>query len=335
MDINQLRAKNSGAGKSVQPEQRVLDAMPDAPKKPKISSLVGAKPEELAFATVSSSPKLPATGRDLQNISIDLIDPNPFAPREIYTSATIERRANALRDQGQHDPIHVIPNPDAPGRYIIADGWTRVRACREHHVFDSLLAEIHGDLSVQEAAWYGYAQNEERQDHFDLDRAQFYEKMMSSANMTATDVARQAKITPSAMTYYRAYARLPQEVMEVMHENPEKFGSTVAYYLNKLHQKQGVRKALALAEKFAAEDRPVRWLVDRVQGLLTPTKRKTSAYDNQLSYENGYLRTKGDEYQLSIKVSEDQKEEFERALKVLLETVAIRKSSATSGREDD
>lgn len=60
--------------------------------------------------------------RDIREVEIDLIDPNPLAPREVYTNQMIRSMADALTEQGQHDAIHVIPSLDAPGRYIICDG---------------------------------------------------------------------------------------------------------------------------------------------------------------------------------------------------------------------
>ena len=184
----------------------------------------------------------PSKGRNLTMIGVHLIDPNPLAPREVYTPEMILNRAEDLRAQGQHDPIHVIPNPDAAGRFIICDGWTRVQACREHKVFDTLLAEIHTELGMQESAWFGYEQNEGRSQHCDLDRAMFYEKLIAAGESQA-EVARRAKVSKTMMSFYRAYAKLPEDVLEIVRLHPHKFGATEAYQLAKLHDKAGIRKA--------------------------------------------------------------------------------------------
>ena len=270
---------------------------------------------------VISAPTALNLVRNLESIGIHLIDQNPLAPREVYTSAMILDRADDLRAQGQHDPIHVIPNSKEPGRFIICDGWTRVQACRDHKVFDSLLAEIHHELSLEESAWFGYEQNECRSMHCDLDRAMFYEKLIA-AGESAVDIARRAKLSKSMMSFYRAYAKLPEDVMEIVRQNPSKFGSLVAYQLHKVHDKCGLRKAVALAGKYAGEDQTVRWLTNQAQALLNPNASKSTTPSKQIRYSNGYYKQRGDVFEVSIAVPEDKRISFSIALEKLLDTVA-------------
>jgi len=283
-----------------------------------------------AVPSATASPSDPATadspatfaGRNQQMIAVDIIDPNPLAPREVYTPAMILDRAEALRTQGQHDAIHVIPHPEVPGRYIICDGWTRVLSCQYHKVLDALLAEIHLDITLQEAAWFGYQQNEERQQHCDLDRAMFYEKLIA-AGESASEVSRRAKLSRTMMSFYRAYARLPEDVLEIIRQQPEKFGANAAYNLFKLYDKCGLRKTISLAAKYAAEDQPLRWLVNQVQALIDPAEHKSSAPLKHIRYANGYFKHRGDGFEVSIAVSPEKREAFAQALEDLLDTVAV------------
>lgn len=293
-----------------------LHALPDMPT-------VGAASEQPAM--VGDEPVAaagPVQERHLQQLSLELIDPNPLAPREVYTPEMILQRAENLRTQGQHDPIHVIPNPNAPGRFIICDGWTRVQACREHKVFASLLAEIHLDLSLEESAWFGYEQNECRQQHCDFDRAMFYEKLIV-AGESASDIARRAKLSKTLMSFYRAYARLPEDLLELVRQHPEKFGANAAYQLLKVHEKCGQRRAVSLANKFAAEDQPLRWLSNQAQALLNPSGTKSASPSKQIKYSNGYYKQRGDVFEVSIAVPDDKRLAFATALENLLDTVAV------------
>ena len=261
-------------------------------------------------------------GRKLTTVHVNLIDPNPLAPREVYTPEMIRNRAEDLRVQGQHDPIHVIPNPSAAGRFIICDGWTRVQACREHKVFDTLLAEIHPNLSLQESAWFGYEQNEGRSQHCDLDRAMFYEKLIA-AGETAAEIARRAKLSKTMMSFYRAYAKLPEDVLEIVRIHPSKFGATEAYQLAKLYDKAGTRKTVALANKYASEDQTQRWLTNQVQTFLNPNAQKTKPTGKTIRYANGVYKQSGDCFELTITVSAEQRDAFAKGLEELLEMAAI------------
>jgi ParB family transcriptional regulator, chromosome partitioning protein len=279
-------------------------------------------------ATVDSD-----TGRNLAMIGVHLIDPNPLAPREVYTPEMILNRAEDLRAQGQHDPIHVIPNPNAAGRFIICDGWTRVQACREHKVFESLLAEIHTELGMQESAWFGYEQNEGRSQHCDLDRAMFYEKLIAAGESPA-EVARRAKVSKTMMSFYRAYAKLPEDVLEIVRLHPHKFGATEAYQLAKLYDKAGIRKVVALANKYAAEDQTQRWLTNQVQALLNPVAHKAKTSGKTIRYANGVYKQRGDVFELVITVSAEQREAFAQGLEELLEMAAIQPEPDESETED-
>ncbi|MET1114443.1 MAG: ParB N-terminal domain-containing protein [Comamonas sp.] len=293
-----------------------LHALPDMPAaKPAPAGASAGDEEPVATAGVAHE-------RHLQQISLELIDANPLAPREVYTSEMILQRAENLRTQGQHDPIHVIPNPDAPGRFIICDGWTRVQACRQHKVFSSLLAEIHLDLTLEESAWFGYEQNECRQQHCDFDRAMFYEKLIV-AGESASDIARRAKLSKTLMSFYRAYARLPEDLLELVRQHPDKFGANAAYQLLKVHEKCGQRRAVSLANKFAAEDQPLRWLSNQAQALLNPSGSKSASPSKQIKYSNGYYKQRGDVFEVSIAVPDDKRLAFATALENLLDTVAV------------
>jgi ParB family chromosome partitioning protein len=290
---------------SVSPHATPDDAMPE--------SIPARLPAEL---TEGDHPH-----NNLRMIDVALIDPNPLAPREVYTPDMVLDRAEALRNQGQHDPIHVIPHPDYPGRFIIVDGWTRVLACVVHKVSSSLMSEIHTTLTLEEAAWYGYEQNEERQQHCDLDRAFFYEKMIARGE-SAAEIARRAKLTKPMLTYYRAYTKLPDDVLEIIRGNPTKFGSLVAYNLLKLNEKCGLRKTVSLANKYADEDHPVRWLVNQVQAYINPGEHKATPPLKHVRYGNGFYKQRGDGFEISIQVAPEKRESFALALEALLDTVA-------------
>lgn len=283
---------------------------------------LGSEAGEASAPAVVLEPAAGNASRNLQYIGIHLIDPNPLAPREVYTPEMILGRAEDLRAQGQHDPIHVIPNPNSPGRFIICDGWTRVQACREHKVLDALLAEVHLELTLEESAWFGYEQNECRSMHCDLDRAMFYEKLIA-AGESAAEIARRAKLSKTMMSFYRSYAKLPEDVMELVRQNPAKFGATEVYQLYKLYDKCGLRKAVALAGKYAGEDQTVRWLTDQAQALIAPIKHNAPATGKTLRYSNGVYKQRGDSFQLTITVAAEHSDEFAKGLEQLLSLVAV------------
>lgn len=273
-------------------------------------------------------------GRHLMVLDISLIDANPLAPREVYTPQMIRDRAEALRDQGQHDPIHVIPNPDAPGRYIICDGWTRVQACRDHQVMDALLAEVHHNLTLEQAAWFGYEQNEEREQQCDLDRAMFYEKILATGTTSAIEVAKRAGISKSQMSFYRSFAKLADDVLDIVRSNPTKFGASAAYQLLKVQEKAGVRQSVRLAVAFSEENRSYAWLTNQTQSLIAPKKEKPKLSSRHIRFANGYYRQKGDCFELNINVDPAKRAAFAAELEALVQSVAV-DTTLTPNQDDN
>lgn len=306
----------------------VVSRIPKAPPRETVSSPEHdvASAEASPNAPVSSHPAPLAPGskilgREMALIDVNLVDPNPLAPREVYTAEMIKARADALRTQGQHDPIHIIPNPEADGRYIIADGWTRIQACREHLVLPNLLAEIHRGMSVEEAAWFGYRQNEEREQHCDLDRAMFYEKMIA-AGTPASKLATMVGLNKSTMSTYRAFAKLPENVLDIVKTDTKRFTAYPVSYIQRVSEKLGATHGARLAAEFASNGQSHTWLVTKANTLLEPKKKKATNPSINVRYRNGYYKNQGQNFSVSLTVPEEKLETFKSQLEALLETVA-------------
>lgn len=264
-------------------------------------------------------------GRDYREIPIDCILPNRFAPRTIYTEKMLREMAEDLAACGRNnDPVHVIPSPERPGYFIIADGWTRVRACEEYKALGKLLAEIHHDMGEQEASWFGYKQNDERNPPTDYDKALFYKKHLDDG-IPQVEIARRAGVSPQLLSNYMAFLRLPEEVIDLIQQNGERFGSNAATHLARVYEHCGVRRTVTLAEKFVIEDKGVRWLAAQMAALTTSARRSSTKPIKSIRYANGhYKQWEKGSFQIEVKdVPAEKCAEFAQALEDLLNTVTI------------
>lgn len=288
---------------------------------------VASQPAVLSAPVVAHASS--AHGRVLRMINVDSIDENPYAPREIYTPEVISARGMALLSQGQHDPIHVIPNPDALGRFIIADGWTRVLGSRHGGVIKQLLAQIHDDLTVEQAAWYGYEQNEERSEMCDYDRGLFYHKLIKEGLATQQEIAKRLNRDKSTITQYVAYGDLPEEVREIVKTNIARFPYRVAYALKRLADSAGVTAAVKVANEHADNQDSRDDLINKVQAIIAPIKRRRATRDVERKprevrdFRNGrYLATQDGKFELSIKIDDERREEFRAKFEALIAAYA-------------
>ncbi|CAM5528459.1 hypothetical protein TMEC54S_00217 [Thauera mechernichensis] len=299
----------------------VMTPLPSGPSR-SLEEVLRDHPDTSEKVKAGQASEPHASERKYQKIDVSLIDPNPLAPREVYTAEMIRDRAEALRTQGQHDPIHVIPNPDEPGRFIICDGWTRVQSCRDHQVMHELLAEVHEGMSLEAAAWFGYQQNEERELHCDLDRAMFYEKLIANGH-SAAEIAKQAGFSRSQMTFFRSFARLPADVLEIVRSSPKKFGASASYQISKVVDRAGVKQAAKLASRYCEEERTFSWLVGQVQSLVEPRHHRQPASSKQVKFGNGVYKQRGHDFEVLMTVKDPVKRAaFASRLEALLATVA-------------
>lgn len=272
----------------------------------------------------SASTKPAAEGsRDIRTVLLELIDENPYAPREVYSPEVLRERAESLRANGQYEVIHIIPHPDRPGRFMIADGWTRVTACRVHKVLDALAAQVHHDLSPLQAAWLGYNQNESREQHCDLDRAFFFDKMYAQG-LTQSEIAKKTGISQTQLSFYTAFRKLPEETLQIIRLNPSRFPAYIAQNLAKVARKVSEDKASSLASIYSTNGQSVNWMINQCSLLLekeprSPQKQKVGKV---FRYSNGVLRQKGSQFDLSIEIDEADQEEFNKALEQLLSKFA-------------
>lgn len=275
-------------------------------------------PEPAAEPSDATKPAA-AGGRDIRSIPLDLIDENPFAPREVYAPEVLRDRAESLRVNGQYEVIHVIPHPDKPGRFMIADGWTRVTASRLHQVTESLEAQVHHDLAPMQAAWLGYNHNESREQHCDLDRAFFFDKMYAQG-MTQAEVAKKTGISQTQLSFYTAYRKLPDETLQVIRLDPKRFPAYIAQNLAKVARKVSEDKASSLASIFRTNGQSVNWMINQCALLLDkePRSSQKKQVGKVFRYSNGTLKQKGMQFDLSLTIEETEQEEFSKALEQLL-----------------
>jgi len=300
----------SGAVVATEPVQGLADFQSSATAG-KAGILLRAQAQDLGYSAAVDL--LPPAAHSVQFIAVDLIDPNPLAPRTVYTPEMIQARADDLRTQGQHDPIHVTPNPDKPGRYIICDGWTRVQACLVHGTLKTLRAEIHHDLTGVDSALFGYQQNEGRKQHCDLDRAMFFEKLKATG-LSAVQVSTLTGIPENRLSMYKALASLPALVLQQIEKSSELFGYNAGAQLARLcpangaDSDPGVVKAARIAEAFAAGDKTFKWLKAQVESYLVHKPRTVLRMGANFRFPEGFLRGRGDTVQLELRIETPERQ---------------------------
>ena len=111
-----------------------------------------AKEEERHVTTPAGTPGLPA----IQNIPLDRIDVRPdlFQARDTNAGQSFDdERVRQIVDNWnpeRFDPLSVVANPDAPGRYIVIGGHHRLEAVRRLDIEQVPVRALAGDIGDPE-----------------------------------------------------------------------------------------------------------------------------------------------------------------------------------------
>lgn len=102
-------------------------------------------------------------------VDVDLIDPNPYQPRQHFNKAKLRSLAESMRSGGQIQPLLLRPNPEKAGRYQLIAGERRLRAAIEGGIRQ--LQAVVREISNYDAARLARRENDDREDLSAIEKA--------------------------------------------------------------------------------------------------------------------------------------------------------------------
>jgi ParB family chromosome partitioning protein len=126
----------------------------------------------------------PEAAGDVQEISLDLIEPNPFQPREYFDPEKLEELAQSIKEFGLLEPV--IVRKSGTG-FQLAAGERRVRAARLAGLdkVPALLREF-DDLEMMRVA---LVENLQRENLNPVEEAEGYQRLIDEFGYTQAQVA--------------------------------------------------------------------------------------------------------------------------------------------------
>jgi len=147
---------------------------------------------------------------DATKIPLDLIDPNPFQPRKVFSEEYLQELAESIKTHGIIQPIQLRKNAD---RYQIVFGECRARAARiaglseiDSRVFDLLSDKKMAELAIIE--------NTQRKDLDPIETANSYQQLLDSYGYTHEDLAAVINKSRTAVTNSLRLLKLPEQVKQ-------------------------------------------------------------------------------------------------------------------------
>ena len=155
----------------------------------------------------------PATGSGLDQIPLNIIDPNPFQPRTQLPPEALEELANSIRASGLIQPILIRP---AGSRYQLVAGERRWRAAAKAGL-EAVPAVIR-EIDDTEALELALAENMLREELNPREIAKAYERLQKEFHLTHEQIAERLGVNRSTVTNTLRLLGLPQAVQSFLME---------------------------------------------------------------------------------------------------------------------
>ena len=189
-------------------------------------------------------------------ISVDLIDPNPFQPRKAFDDEGLSELADSIKQQGLIQPIALRKVGD---RYQIISGERRTRATRIAGL-STIKAQVFEDLDDKAMAEWALIENIQRVDLNPVEIARSYQQLIDKHGYKHEDLAKIVSKSRSAITNSLRLLKLPEQVLLWIEEGKLNSGAARALCSDKIGDPE------SLAERIIEEGLNVRQIEAIIRG---------------------------------------------------------------------
>ena len=212
-----------------------------------------------------------------REIPLDEIDEDPNQPRKEFDQEQLDELAASIREFGVLQPIKVKPNPDMPGRWIIAYGARRFRASllAGKTVIPALVGEGTGASKTTDELYVQGIENLQRADMTPKEVADFIQELIA-AGESKKEIARRLGKKLNFITYHLSLVDAPAGILAAYEQGKTKSIETL-YNLRNLHEKHPEQVSAWIAEQPAISRNTVEALADTLAGRNGQSEADTEA----------------------------------------------------------
>jgi ParB family chromosome partitioning protein len=222
-----------------------------------VSDPHGQLPGESAEVISIQAMAMPANM--VANISIDLIEKNPYQTRYVFDEEMLQELRDSIKEHGVVQPVVVRP-AEEEGRYILVLGERRLRASKMAGK-DTIPALVRR-LSPQQAAEMTVLENVVREDLNPIEQAEAFRVLSLQFKLTQVQIADRIGVSRETVANYMRLLRLPEKVMSYMLE--ERLSFSDARELLRLESEEYIE---AVAEEIVTHKLKWDQIEDRVMRI--------------------------------------------------------------------
>ena len=223
----------------------------------------------------AKSPDASAESSGVQEIDLDLLEPNPDQPRSVLDESKLEELAQSIRSHGVIQPSVVTPNGNREGGFHIVAGERRWRASQRAGLLrvPVFVREVEQTKRLEVAL----IENIQRENLNPIEEASAYKRLADEFNLTQAQIAESVGKDRATVANYQRLLGLPQEVR----------GDVAAGFLTMGHARALValpdaRAQRHVAREIRAQDLSVRETEALVKRITMPKRSAAATNDNDV-----------------------------------------------------
>jgi ParB family transcriptional regulator, chromosome partitioning protein len=266
--------------------------------------------------------------RELMDIAIAAIKPNPFQPRIAMDEEDIKSLADSISAQGLLQPVLVRQKGN--NEFEIISGERRFRALKMLGK-DKIPCIVKPKLSDREMMEIALVENIQREDLNEIEKADAYQKLILEYNYTHEALSKQLGKSRTAISNTLRLRSLPQEIQDMVRKNIISMGHARA-----LLAVDEDRRRIELANKIVAEGLSVRaaeeWAQRKRQPRTAQQKKRSTEKQvnpditdalNRLQFKFGTAVTlkSADGQKGKIEIEYFSEKDLARIFDILLKTI--------------
>ncbi len=171
-------------------------------------------------------------------ISVELIDPNPFQPRKVFSDDELVELAESIEQHGLIQPIAVRKVGD---RYQLISGERRTRASKLAGL-PTIKAQVYENLDDKAMAEWALIENIQRVDLNPVEVAKSYQQLIDNHGYTHEDLSKIVSKSRSAITNALRLLKLPAQVLLWIEEGKISGGAARALCSDKIENPEELAK---------------------------------------------------------------------------------------------
>ncbi len=205
------------------------------------------------------------TEPELRELDLDLLEPNPFQPRQVFADAKLEELSQSIRTHGFVQPLIVRKHGN---RYQIVAGERRWRAAQRLGLLrvPALVREVSNEKLLE----VSLIENIQRENLNPIEEARAYHRLAHEFGLTQEEVAQRTGKERSTVANFLRLLKLPKDIQQMIQEGVLSMGHARALLALESHTQQR-----EIAEKASTQGWSVRQL-ERSIAAGKKTKPKTN-----------------------------------------------------------